>query len=268
MNPEDDPSSRRAVSGFSRWEAWSLTGIGVVAAAVLATGIFFAVSSSSNDDSGFQVPPGATAPDELEQPDPEVADDGGANGIADLPAPEWIRSTAEATDIPPRALRAYAGATIRTAQTHPDCNLAWNTLAAIGDVESRHGGIFGAEIEDNGDLTEPVIGVPLDGGEGVAAIEDTDDGELDGDTEWDRAVGPMQFIPQTWNRFAADGNGDGVEDPQNIDDAALAAATYLCADDRDLSDQATWIEAVSSYNVGVDYNNRIVESANRYAAAT
>jgi membrane-bound lytic murein transglycosylase B len=39
----------------------------------------------------------------------------------------------------------------------------------------------------------------------------------------------MQFIPSTWRRWARDGNGDGVDNPNNIYDAALSAATYLCA---------------------------------------
>ena len=45
----------------------------------------------------------------------------------------------------------------------------------------------------------------------------------------DRAVGPMQFLPASWARYGADGNGDGVRDPHQLDDAALAAAAYLCA---------------------------------------
>jgi len=63
----------------------------------------------------------------------------------------------------------------------------------------------------------------------LALILDTDGGELDGDTTYDRAVGPMQFIPQTWRTWQADGNGDGETDPHNIYDAALASAHYLCA---------------------------------------
>jgi membrane-bound lytic murein transglycosylase B len=60
-------------------------------------------------------------------------------------------------------------------------------------------------------------------------IGDTDGGAYDGDPVYDHAVGPMQFIPSTWRRWASDGNGDGRGDPNNIYDAALAAARYLCA---------------------------------------
>ena len=34
-------------------------------------------------------------------------------------------------------------------------------------------------------------------------------------------MGPLQFLPSTWDRWAADGDGDGVADPQDLDDAAL-----------------------------------------------
>lgn len=41
------------------------------------------------------------------------------------------------------------------------------------------------------------------------------------------AIGPFQFIPETWIRHAVDGNGDGIKDPFNIEDAAYSAANYL-----------------------------------------
>jgi hypothetical protein len=86
-----------------------------------------------------------------------------------------------------------------------------------------------------------------------AAIRDTDGGTLDGDPVWDRAVGPMQFIPGTWARWQADGNVDGRLDPQNAYDASLAAARYLCAADRDLGTPAGLDAAVLSYNNSRSY---------------
>lgn len=41
------------------------------------------------------------------------------------------------------------------------------------------------------------------------------------------AIGPFQFIPETWVRHAVDGNGDGRKDPFNVEDAAYTAANYL-----------------------------------------
>ena len=58
----------------------------------------------------------------------------------------------------------------------------------------------------------PIIGLPLDGSHGVKRIEDTDDGRLDGDPVFDRAIGPLQFIPTTWEDWASDADGDGVAD--------------------------------------------------------
>ena len=43
------------------------------------------------------------------------------------------------------------------------------------------------------------------------------------------AVGWMQFMPDTWLRWGMDGNGDGIADPWNPDDAIHSAARYLAA---------------------------------------
>ncbi|BFO21183.1 hypothetical protein SHKM778_75710 [Streptomyces sp. KM77-8] len=58
----------------------------------------------------------------------------------------------------------------------------------------------------------------------------------------------MQFLPSTWARWGADGNGDGRADPDNVFDAALAAGHYLCAGDRDLGRAADLDRAILSYN--------------------
>ena len=41
------------------------------------------------------------------------------------------------------------------------------------------------------------------------------------------AIGPFQFMPETWVRYAVDGNNDGRKDPFNLEDAAYSAANYL-----------------------------------------
>jgi hypothetical protein len=43
------------------------------------------------------------------------------------------------------------------------------------------------------------------------------------------AVGWMQFMPETWEAYGVDANGDGVRDPYNPEDAIYAAANYLSA---------------------------------------
>jgi membrane-bound lytic murein transglycosylase B len=52
-------------------------------------------------------------------------------------------------------------------------------------------------------------------------------------------MGPMQFIPGTWRLFGVDGDGDGVADPQDVEDASAATAAYLCYGGRDLSHPPT-----------------------------
>lgn len=188
-------------------------------------------------------------------------------GVADLADEHAASELAARTGIPPRVLRAYLGAALQIAQEDPGCRLGWNTLAGIGAVESDHGTFGDSSIGDDG-LTDPaIIGIALDGGD-TAMIGDTDGGVLDGDAVWDRAVGPMQFIPGTWAQWGADGDGDGVADPQHIDDSALAAGRYLCAAGGDLADPQGWITAVAAYNDAVEYNNLVADAATSYANAS
>ncbi|HEY8373786.1 MAG TPA: lytic murein transglycosylase, partial [Pseudonocardiaceae bacterium] len=78
----------------------------------------------------------------------------------------------------------------------------------------------------------------------------------------------MQFIPSTWAQWAADGDGDGKADPQDLDDAALAAARYLCAGNRDLGTGKGWWAAVMSYNNSVEYAQKVFGLADTYARAS
>jgi hypothetical protein len=125
------------------------------------------------------------------------------------------------------------------------CHLPFALLMAIGEVESSS--LRGRKLDPGHNAVPPILGPRLSGG-GFAAIGDSDGGRLDGDPVWDRAVGPMQFIPGTWRLWGADGNGDGVADPQNVEDAALAAGRYLCAGGRDLSRRQDLEAAILSYN--------------------
>ena len=58
-------------------------------------------------------------------------------------------------------------------------------------------------VDRKGRTLNPILGPVLNGVGDVAAIPDTDGGRWDGDTTWDRAVGPMQFIPSSWRSGAA-----------------------------------------------------------------
>jgi membrane-bound lytic murein transglycosylase B len=206
-----------------------------------------------------QVEPGSTAPEE--KPLPELP----AAAADPDPVRQWADQVAAVVDIPARAVVAYVNAELAMREHQPGCHLSWATMAGIGRIESNHGRFAGRRLGEDGRPSAPIIGIALDGSPGVRAIPDTDGGLFDGDAVFDRAVGPLQFIPSTWNKWATDGNGDGIGDPQNIDDAAMAAARYLCAGGRDLSTGAGWWSAVMSYNNSVEYAQKVFAMAERYA---
>ncbi|RYU15589.1 lytic transglycosylase domain-containing protein [Nocardioides iriomotensis] len=150
-------------------------------------------------------------------------------------------------DLPQAALSAYQDAAATLASTDPGCHLPWTLLAGIGRVESDHGRYGGSVLATDGVSRPEIIGVALNGKGPVAAIHDTDGGRLDGDDTWDRAVGPMQFIPSTWAWAGRDGDGDGRMNPHDLDDAALAAGDYLCSG-TDLRDSDAMDAAILRYN--------------------
>lgn len=160
---------------------------------------------------------------------------------------EFVRGT----DLPLVALNAYIRASRVLSEEDPGCGIHWSQLAGIGRIESLHGYFGESTLDPNGQTTTPIRGLALDGRvlsgpaesapdasgrtqtsgnvSRLALILDTDDGVLDGDTKFDRAVGPMQFIPTTWRLYDdSDGDGNNSVDPQNVYDASLAAARYLC----------------------------------------
>ncbi|MFC7937213.1 lytic transglycosylase domain-containing protein [Streptomyces sp. NPDC057387] len=167
--------------------------------------------------------------------------------------------------IPATVLDAYKKAESELRRAKPGCNLPWQLLAAIGKVES--GQARGGRVDANGTTIGRIIGPQLDGN-GFALIKDTDDGVYDGNSQYDNAVGPMQFIPSTWAWAGRDGNGDGKEDPNNVYDAALAAGHYLCRYDWDLSDQADLNRAILSYNNSQDYLNTVLSWLEHYRKGT
>lgn len=179
----------------------------------------------------------------------------------------WAAGMAERSSVPARALQAYGGAELAQRSRTSGCGLSWATLAGIARVESDHGRLGPADLDADGVARPLIIGIPLDGSNGTREIADTDGGRLDGDTVYDRAVGPMQFLPTTWKLFGADGNGDGVRDPHQLDDAARAAAAYLCEGGRDMADGDGWWDGVLAYNRSLSYAQLVWAAADRYATA-
>jgi hypothetical protein len=127
----------------------------------------------------------------------------------------------------------YARATIPTTYLHlyqaaaTTCaGLPWTVLAAIGGVETGHGA--NTNVSSKG------------------------------------AVGPMQFLPSTFAAYAVDGNGDGIADITNPDDAVYTAARYLCLWGAGRGGQALY-DAVFAYNHADWYVRRVFALANAYA---
>ncbi len=165
----------------------------------------------------------------------------------------WSASSLADHGLPSAARRAYVSAAEAMAGIDPACQLPWTLLAGVGRVESDHGRYGGSVLGENGVSHPRIIGVALNGKGPVAAIRDTDAGRLDKDKVWDRAVGPMQFIPSTWAGAARDGDGDDVSSPNDIDDAALAAAAYLCSGSSSVLGESAMSAAIFRYNASEEY---------------
>ncbi len=179
-------------------------------------------------------------------------------------APARARADVADLGFPMVVLDAYFRAERQMAVERPSCGLEWETLAGIGRTESRHG-TFGAQgVTQSGQTVGRVIGIPLDGENETLEILDTDGGALDGDAEFDRAVGPMQFIPTTWQRFARDGDGNGTADPHNLYDASLTAAEYLCRGRANLQTRGPLAGAILSYNNSNAYVSAVLRWRGTY----
>ncbi|MEI2811772.1 MAG: lytic murein transglycosylase [Nocardioides sp.] len=258
---------------------WGVVATGLLLAlipTVLATQVTARTQGSAALPDGSQVPAAAlqfpasltlpTAASEAAlpagplEPGVVVADDEGASD-------EVLTTPSQVTfyDIPSPALAAYQRAETVINAADPDCRLPWQLLAAIGRVESNHGRFAGSQLGNDGVARPPIIGIALNG-KATSRVDDTDGGQLDGDDVFDRAVGPMQFIPSTWAAVGVDADGDDVRNPQDIDDAALASAVYLCAGSADLSSSSGQHDAVYRYNHSEDYVALVLSIAADYGS--
>jgi len=165
--------------------------------------------------------------------------------------------------IPVMVLQAYQNAERILSINEPNCHLMWWMLAGIGHTESGHA--EGGRVDANGTTRGRILGPVLDGHiPGTEIIKDTDHGVLDGDKKFDRAVGPMQFIPASWKGWGVDANGDGVADPNNIFDATAAAGYVLCNGNHDLRHPSQLKAAILSYNHSEAYYDTVIAWAVAY----
>jgi len=218
------------------------------------------------DDLAAELPPGPGVDGSLgtqEKSQIEIPITGTTDG---KPLPPGTPAIGNTSGIPGTVLAAYQKAANELAVSTPGCGITWPLLAGIGKVESSHAS--GGRVDAAGLTRGQILGPVLDGGPGMAAISDTDQGQFDGNTQWDRAVGPMQFIPGTWASFGADGNGDGIKNPHNVFDAARAAGEYLCSGGANLRDPQGLVQAVLRYNHSMDYVSTVLRWMQTYSQST
>jgi membrane-bound lytic murein transglycosylase B len=177
------------------------------------------------------------------------------------PPPAAVVNSPSPVGIPSMALAAYRNAEQKMATADPGCGISWNLLAGIGRIESGHAN--GGVTDARGTAIQPIYGPALDGTlPGNEVIVQSSDG---GRVSYARAIGPMQFLPGTWARYASDGDGDGVADPQNLYDSTLAAARYLCSGGLNLRDQSQVMAAILRYNNSTSYARNVLGWAAAYA---
>ena len=220
-------------------------------------------TASASAEPETRLPDGSTVPTQAIKAPASVSSAGavapGVQGSGD-----HVVATASTSGIPAAALAAYQRAQTVIDAADRGCHLPWQLVAAIGRVESDHGRADGNTLDDNGVARPGIYGPQLDGSHGTTRIADTDAGQYDSDAKFDRAIGPMQFIPSTWSVVGVDADGDGKRNPQDIDDAALATAVYLCSGDDDLSTIRGQRAAVYRYNHSTSYVDLVMSIEQAY----
>jgi membrane-bound lytic murein transglycosylase B len=177
------------------------------------------------------------------------------------PAPATVVNSPSALGIPSMTLGAYRNAEQMMATSDPGCGMSWNLLAGIGRIESGHAN--GGATDAHGTAVRAIYGPALYGS--LPGNEVIVQNSVDGRVSYARAMGPMQFLPGTWARYASDGGGDGVADPQNLYDSTLAAARYLCSGGLNLRDQSQVMAAILRYNNSIPYARNVLGWAAAYA---
>lgn len=237
----------------------------VLVMAVLSAAWTVQIARPFDAGMGSATPAGAPSPATVELPDvdpgqPASLASAGGQGPWRLPRRDGAVQPVGQPNrgVPSVAQAAYQRAEAVITSADSTCGVDWELLAAIGQVESDHGRFNDNVLGPDGISRPGVFGQPLDGSRHTQEISDTDGGRFDHDLTWDRAVGPMQFIPATWREVAVDADGDGRRNPQDIDDAALASAVYLCAGEGDLATVGGRRAALLRYNLSRQYGDLVL----------
>ncbi len=246
-------------------KASALLPLALLSTAVTASLAGAGATTAAAQDDSRTLPDGTSIPTQAIEAPASVSKPGvTAPGISGNT--KTIVANASTMGIPAAALAAYQRAETVINTADKSCNIPWQLIAAIGRVESDHGRVNGNSLNSEGLATPGIFGIALDGSNNTARIADSDAGLYDSDAKFDRAVGPMQFIPSTWRVVGVDADGDAERNPQDIDDAALASAVYLCSGDDDLSTEAGQRASVFRYNHSQSYVDLVLSIMNAYSA--
>lgn len=251
---QPEPLVRRgSVIAFAGLVPAGVVAVSTASASTVNTGEFAALSAAHHDSANKQALAAPAA-----QP---VADE--TMHMARHNGPPIVESVALPSDraqadlpagpngLPGVAYAAYKNAEHILAQEDPQCHMPWELLAGIGQIESHQA--YG-KLDADGNPLEPIYGPVLNGSlYGNNVVPETDGGALDGMASYARAVGPMQFLPDTYRKYAGDARGTGISDPQNIYDASLTAGKYLCADGLDMNNSSQKARAIMRYNNSMAY---------------
>lgn len=250
---------------FSRLHrATAIVPLAVLSAAWTASLTGIGVGTAVADDVAATLPDGSSVPTQAIEAPASVSSPTALAPAAATGDTSQIIATASTSGIPSAALAAYQRAEAVINSADKSCEIPWQLIAAIGRVESDHGRFGGNTLSDDGVAEPGIYGVALNGKNNTQNIVDTDAGQYDSDTKFDRAVGPMQFIPSTWSVVGVDGDNDGKRNPQDIDDAALATSVYLCSGDDDLSTDQGQRASVYRYNHSNDYVDLVISIMQAY----
>jgi hypothetical protein len=158
-----------------------------------------------------------------------------------------VDQSGETNGVPTIVVRAAVNAA-----QHPEvsCGIGWSDILAISGNETRWGtftalrGVTPQTLA-NGDVVQAGGGQeygtrwalygPLLNGSGAGgnrtyfARRGADEWATQNGERAQRAYGINGFLPSVWRTHGADGNGDGLENPHNVFDAAVGTAKLLCA---------------------------------------
>ena len=147
------------------------------------------------------------------------------------------------------------------AQDYPGCDPSVAVIAAIGNQESNHGRHGGASVQPGSyDVRPKIFGDPVNSSTYQGA----------------RAMGPMQFMPPTWETLGWDFEAqEPGGDPHNYRDAVAASMRHLCETSPMVTDVDIRHSIASYYGADRDgyadsvlaYRDAILQTARRYGPA-